>query len=95
MSLIRCGFCQFSGRNMALKKRATQGDVTFIGAGAERAVDGNTNQDYYADSCSHTDRTDKDRKIQDSWWNVFLGYHVTIWRFRIYNRNDSGKYSTE
>ena len=79
----------FTGRNLAIKKNATQGDETFqnsygVSFTADRAVDGDTSTDLDDDeSCSHTDRNG-----QTSWWTVHLGDNLTIWRLRVFNRED-------
>jgi hypothetical protein len=72
-----------SGRmNVAAKGQATQSSTDFGGAAA-RAIDGNTNGDYYgANSVTHTKQGD------DPWWEVDLGEERTLDELVIWNRTD-------
>ncbi|CAH1244449.1 PKD1 [Branchiostoma lanceolatum] len=70
------------GVNVAMGKTAFQ-TSTVAGADASRAVDGNTNTDAGAGSCTHSDG------IEDNpgWW-VDLGHSYTVDRVVIFNRLD-------
>lgn len=70
--------------NLALNKPVTQSsDYTSL-TGAERAVDGNTDGDYYQGSVSVT-------ALQyQPWWTVDLGQVQTIDNIKVYNRTDAG-----
>ena len=52
--------------NLAFGKQTDQSSVNFDGV-SSRAVDGISNTDHYANSCTHTDRE------LNSWWRVDLG----------------------
>jgi len=70
--------------NIARGRSATQSSTDF-GGDAVRAVDGETNGDYYAkQSVTHTAAGD------DPWWEVDLGGPVSISRIVIWNRTDGG-----
>ncbi len=75
----------FSGaENIAAKGKPKQSSTDF-GGDAQRAIDGNTNGDYNANSVSHT-------KIEDNpWWEVDLGKAVTVDRIVLWNRTDGGE----
>ncbi|XP_033126062.1 uncharacterized protein LOC117124046 [Anneissia japonica] len=62
-------------------KPASQSSIASSGA-AGRAVDGNTNGNYGARSCMHTDFR------SSNWWKVDLQESLTISSVRIYNRVD-------
>ncbi|MDQ8195646.1 discoidin domain-containing protein [Coraliomargarita sp. SDUM461004] len=68
------------GKNIALNKAVSQ-STTVYGGIAERAVDGNTNGDYNAQSVTHTKTDDA-----NPWWEVDLGRQVDIESIRVYNR---------
>ncbi|CAH1276936.1 LPA, partial [Branchiostoma lanceolatum] len=67
--------------NIARGKPAFQSTVAWD-MGADRAVDGNTNTNYFANSCQHNSHEDN-----PSWW-VDLGKSFTINRVVIFNRQD-------
>ena len=70
--------------NIALGKTATQSKTDYGGV-AERAIDGNTNQDYdEGKSISHTGKGD------DNWWKLDLGSSYYIESIKIWNRQDLG-----
>ncbi len=75
-----------SGSNIALGKPAFQKTTSFSGE-ASRAVDGNTNPDFYADSCTHTSNSDP-----SPWWCVDLEEDYFIHSVRITNRDTHGNY---
>ena len=52
--------------NLAFGKQTNQSSVEFGGV-SSRAVDGISNTDYYANSCTHADRE------YNPWWRVDLG----------------------
>ena len=68
--------------NVAVGKTATQSS-TVLGSVASRAVDGNTNGDWNANSVTHTDYT------AWPWWQVDLGALTTISSVEIWNRTDA------
>ena len=53
---------------------------------ADRAVDGNTNPDISADSCSHTLNNDD----SNPWWAVDLESSQTVKTVTLYNRECPG-----
>lgn len=70
------------GSNLAQGKPATQSSLVAPEIAAARAVDGNTNGNYYANSVTHT-------KVEAAaWWQVDLGAPATINAIRIWNRTD-------
>ncbi|XP_070173825.1 uncharacterized protein [Littorina saxatilis] len=89
---VRLALCEVSvqgGRNLAIHKSVSQGDTTFCDsygdcAPADRAVDGNTVTDFSEGSCTHTDGDPSQR----SWWTVYLGHKLNIWRLKVYVRTD-------
>ena len=68
------------GRNVALKKKASQSS-TYGGAGAERAVDGNTDGNWSHNSITHTLNGDKE------WWEADLGALYPVQKLVLWNRN--------
>src|SRR5213078_1152961 len=71
------------GENVALKGTAKQSSTDF-GGDAKRAIDGNTNGDYNANSVCHTG-------IEDNpWWEVNLGKDVPVEKIVLWNRTDGG-----
>lgn len=70
--------------NIALKGTAKQSSTDYEGE-AKRAIDGNTNGNYYeANSTTHT-------KIEaNPWWEVDLGGDKRIERISVWNRTDGG-----
>ena len=72
------------GKNVALKKPATQSSVDFEGV-PERAVDGNRHGHYHFGlSTTHTDRD------REPWWEVDLGESYQVDRVLLWNRSDYG-----
>jgi hypothetical protein len=70
------------GENVALAGTPTQSSTAF-GGDAKRAVDGNTEGDYFrGNSVTHTAIED------DPWWQVDLGKPLPIERIVIWNRTD-------
>lgn len=68
--------------NLARAGKAVQSSTDYGGA-AERAIDGNTNGDYFAaNSTTHT------RQEKDPWWEVDLGSDRPIERIALWNRTD-------
>lgn len=67
--------------NIALHKTASQ-STTIYGAGADRAVDGNTDGDYGRGSVTHTDFD------QQPWWMVDLGGLYNVGTIKVFNRTD-------
>ncbi|KAI8773638.1 multiple epidermal growth factor domains protein 11, partial [Biomphalaria glabrata] len=79
-----CSLYINGGRNVVLKQKTWQTStylVDFGTSGASKAVDGNTNSDFNALSCTHTD-------VRDSkpMWNVTFPLSE-ITRYVLYNRN--------
>jgi mono/diheme cytochrome c family protein len=71
------------GVNAALKGKASQSSTDF-GGEAKRAIDGNTNGDYNANSVTHT-------KLEDNpWWEVDLGKVMPLEKVVLWNRTDGG-----
>ena len=70
--------------NIGHGKIAYQSSTRYSGV-ASLAVDGNTNRDFRAGSCSHTDSE------LSPWWMVDLGHHCTISSVRVYNRDINRK----
>lgn len=75
----------FSGsENVAAKGSASQSSTAFDGE-AKRAIDGNTNGNYFeANSVTHTAPSD------DPWWEVDLQSPQRIERIVLWNRTDGG-----
>ncbi|MEZ4730049.1 MAG: discoidin domain-containing protein [Caldilineaceae bacterium] len=67
--------------NVAQGKNATQSS-TRSGAGAGRAVDGNTNGNYSSGSVTHTNYN------TNAWWQVDLGANYTLESIQLWNRTD-------
>lgn len=67
--------------NLALKKSVQQSSTGY-GGNAERAVDGNTDGSYYANSVSHTNGD------KEAWWEVDLGRVQNIREIILWNRTD-------
>ena len=61
---------------MALGKNVQQSS-TVIGGVASRAVDGNTNTNWFGGSCSHTGHE------ENQWWQVDLGEAAVVSKVRI------------
>lgn len=69
--------------NLARGKRATQSSTGYGGT-ADRAVDGNTNGDYFAGSMTHTEEAN----LPQPWWQVDLGRPAQIDHLILWNRKD-------
>lgn len=75
----------FSGaENVAMHGKAKQSSTDF-GGEARRAIDGNTNGDYNANSVCHTGLED------NPWWEVDLGKMTPVDRVVLWNRTDGGE----
>jgi hypothetical protein len=72
------------GQNVALKGTAKQSSTDF-GGDAKRAIDGNTNGDYNANSVCHTATED------NPWWEVNLGQEMPVEKVVLWNRTDGGE----
>jgi formylglycine-generating enzyme required for sulfatase activity len=70
------------GHNVAAGRPATQSSISG-GAGAGRAVDGNTDGRFGADSVTHTGNGESE------WWEVDLGEATELERIVIWNRTDA------
>jgi hypothetical protein len=71
-----------AGANVAADASAKQSSVAFDGE-ARRAVDGNTDGEYYrSNSVTHTNTE------ADPWWEIDLGRDVPVDRVQIWNRAD-------
>jgi alpha-L-fucosidase len=70
--------------NLALNKPATQISTDY-GGEAARAVDGNTDGNYFNNSVTHTAVDAK-----EAWWQVDLGASAPIGDVEVYNRTDGG-----
>jgi len=68
-------------RNLAQGRTASQSS-TYASAGANRAVDGNTNGNYSAGSVTHTNRS------TNAWWQVDLGASYALDSIQLWNRTD-------
>ncbi|XP_078655745.1 fucolectin-like [Branchiostoma floridae x Branchiostoma belcheri] len=82
--IVSCLASTVEGANVAVGKSAYQ-TSTDEGGRAGRAVDGKTNGNYYAHSCTHT------RNQADPSWRVDLGQSYWIDRVVIFNRQDCCK----
>lgn len=69
--------------NLARGKRASQSSTGYGGT-AGRAVDGNTNGDYFAGSMTHTEEAN----LPQPWWQVDLGRSSQIDHLILWNRKD-------
>jgi len=68
--------------NLAMGRPTAQSSTYYNSGGGERAVDGNTNGDYFALSVTHTD-------FQTSpWWQLDLQSMQAIQRIELWNRTD-------
>jgi len=72
---------QGTERNLAFKKTARQSSTGYGGT-ADRAVDGNHDGNYGANSVTHTDNA------PNEWWEVDLGGLKQIRAIKIWNRTD-------
>ena len=71
--------------NLAFGKQTDQSSVNFDGV-SSRAVDGISNTDYYANSCTHTDRE------LNSWWRVDLGQVEPVSEIYLVNQENQWFY---
>ena len=71
--------------NLAFGKQTDQSSVNFDGV-SSRAVDGISNTDYYANSCTHTDRE------LNSWWRVDLGQVEQVSEIYLVNQENQWFY---
>lgn len=72
----------YSGEiNLALGKKASQSSMGY-GGDPQRAVDGKTDGNYYANSVTHTNNGPQE------WWQVDLGSIQEIDKIRVWNRTD-------
>ncbi len=67
--------------NIAWKKQATQSSTAY-GGDANRALDGNTNNNYAQNSVTHTNFE------KQAWWQVDLGRSEQVGLVRLFNRGD-------
>ncbi len=67
--------------NLALKKQARQSSIGYGGT-ADRAVDGNRDGNYWANSVTHTGNA------PNEWWEVDLGGEKQISQIKLWNRTD-------
>ena len=67
--------------NIAWKKQATQSSTAY-GGDANRALDGNTNNNYSQNSVTHTNFE------KQAWWQVDLGRSEQVGLVRLFNRGD-------
>ena len=68
--------------NLALNRTATQSGNYYPGSDASRAVDGNTDGNFYDGSVAHTGY------VPNAWWQVDLGAPAVINSLMIWNRTD-------
>ena len=71
--------------NLAFGKQTDQSSVNFDGV-SSRAVDGISNTDYCANSCTHTDRE------LNSWWRVDLGQVEQVSEIYLVNQENQWFY---
>ena len=71
--------------NLAFGKQTDQSSVNFEGV-SSRAVDGISNTDYYANSCTHTD------KELNPWWRVDLGQVEPVSEIYLVNQENQWFY---
>lgn len=67
--------------NLSLGKKASQSSMGY-GGDPQRAVDGNTDGNYWANSVTHTNNAPQE------WWQVDLGGVKAVERIRLWNRTD-------
>jgi putative heme-binding domain-containing protein len=73
-----------NGRNLARRGKASQKSTAFSGD-ARKAIDGNTNGNYFAGGQTHTEEN-----IGNPWWQVDLGGAFPIDSIVVWNRTDDG-----
>ena len=71
--------------NLAFGKQTNQSSVEFGGV-SSRAVDGISNADYYANSCTHTG------KELNPWWRVDLGQVEPVSEIYLVNQENQWFY---
>ena len=71
--------------NLAFGKQTNQSSVEFGGV-SSRAVDGISNTDYYANSCTHTG------KELNPWWRVDLGQVEPVSEIYLVNQENQWFY---
>ena len=71
--------------NLVFGKQTDQSSVNFDGV-SNRAVDGISNTDYYANSCTHTD------KELNPWWRVDLGQVEQVSEIYLVNQENQWFY---
>jgi len=81
LSLAEVGVFGGGEDNVALGGRASQSSVDFEGS-PERAIDGNTDGDYFKHSVTHN------RQESEPWWEVDLQDTRTVERIVVWNRTD-------
>ncbi len=72
------------GRNIARRGKASQKNTSYSG-NAGRAIDGNTNGNYFAGGQTHTQEN-----TSNPWWQVDLGGEFPIDSIAVWNRTDDG-----
>ncbi len=72
-----------ANQNIAVGGQAKQSSTAF-GGDASRAIDGNTDGEYTANSTTHTNTED------DPWWELDLQSTLPIERITLWNRTDNG-----
>ena len=72
--------------NVLFNATATQSSNYDNTGVASRAIDGDTNEDYYHGSCTHTSLSGLPSAPFPSWWMVDFGHVVYVARATIYNR---------
>ncbi len=81
LSLAEVQVFSTSGTNVALNKTTSQSS-TASGAVSSRAVDGNTNGDFFSGSVTHTAASNQ------PWWEVDLGAVYSLESVKVFNRTD-------
>ncbi|KAJ8305699.1 hypothetical protein KUTeg_016244 [Tegillarca granosa] len=76
--------------NLALSKQTRQSSTLTPTWSADKAVDGNRNQDVLFHSCAHTDIG-----YTVAWWQVDLGIIATITNIQIYYRENCKSLKTK
>lgn len=72
----------FVSKWLDLSYRSTYQSSTGWGGSAARAVDGNSNTDYGANSCTHTGHD------YAPWWEIDLGWKIMVTAVRVTNRGN-------
>ena len=71
-------------KELTLQGKTAVQSSTGFGGTVNLAIDGNTNSNYNAGSCTHT------KTETNPWWRVNLGAVYEVYRVKIYNRMDNG-----